>query len=82
MPFFVPRDAEPHRTGRHLPLPEAQLDRFLFKISVGYSKLDELATILDRTTGSSTPEDAESSSTVRASSRPSNSSSEAIVART
>src|SRR5437764_8518648 len=32
------------------PLPEAQLDRFLFKLVVGYSGRDELATIVDRTT--------------------------------
>jgi MoxR-like ATPase len=31
-------------------LPEAQLDRFLFKLVVGYSGRDELATIVDRTT--------------------------------
>ncbi|MCA9299495.1 MAG: MoxR family ATPase, partial [Phycisphaerales bacterium] len=38
------------------PLPEAQLDRFIFKITVGYSGLDDLMTILDRTTGTETPE--------------------------
>jgi MoxR-like ATPase len=32
------------------PLPEAQLDRFFFKLTVGYSSREELATILDRTT--------------------------------
>ena len=32
------------------PLPEAQLDRFLFKLVVGYSTREELGTILDRTT--------------------------------
>jgi len=32
------------------PLPEAQLDRFLFKLVVGYSGRDDLATIIDRTT--------------------------------
>ncbi len=32
------------------PLPEAQLDRFFFKLVVGYSSRDELATIVDRTT--------------------------------
>jgi MoxR-like ATPase len=31
-------------------LPEAQLDRFLFKLVVDYSGRDELATIIDRTT--------------------------------
>ena len=32
------------------PLPEAQLDRFFFKLVVGYSSREELNTILDRTT--------------------------------
>ncbi|MCA9207322.1 MAG: MoxR family ATPase, partial [Planctomycetales bacterium] len=32
------------------PLPEAQLDRFFFKLVVGYSGREELATIIDRTT--------------------------------
>ena len=32
------------------PLPEAQLDRFFFKLIVGYSGREELATIVDRTT--------------------------------
>ena len=32
------------------PLPEAQLDRFFFKLIVGYSTREELSTILDRTT--------------------------------
>jgi MoxR-like ATPase len=31
------------------------MDRFIFKINVGYSKLDELMTIMDRTTGTHTP---------------------------
>ncbi len=32
------------------PLPEAQLDRFFFKLVVNYSGREEMATILDRTT--------------------------------
>ena len=32
------------------PLPEAQLDRFFFKLLVGYSTREELSEILDRTT--------------------------------
>ncbi|MEN0111319.1 MAG: MoxR family ATPase, partial [Planctomycetota bacterium] len=32
------------------PLPEAQLDRFFFKLVVGYSGRDEMNEILDRTT--------------------------------
>ena len=34
------------------PLPEAQLDRFLFKIVVGYPEESEYREIIDRTTGS------------------------------
>ena len=33
------------------PLPEAQLDRFLFKIHVDFPDEDDLISILDRTTG-------------------------------
>ena len=32
------------------PLPEAQLDRFFFKLVVGYSNREELNTIVERTT--------------------------------
>jgi MoxR-like ATPase len=38
------------------PLPEAQLDRFLFKLVVGYSTRDELNVILDRTTRGDRPQ--------------------------
>jgi MoxR-like ATPase len=37
------------------PLPEAQLDRFFFKLLVRYPSSDELQTILDRTTTSEVP---------------------------
>ena len=37
------------------PLPEAQLDRFFFKLLVGYSDREELKTILDRTTTAHEP---------------------------
>ena len=37
------------------PLPEAQLDRFLFKIEMGMSSREELTAILSRTTGLETP---------------------------
>ena len=33
------------------PLPEAQLDRFLLKLVVGYPKEEEYGPILDRTIG-------------------------------
>lgn len=49
-PFFVLATQNPIEQEGTYPLPEAQLDRFLFKLNVGYSSRDELATILDRTT--------------------------------
>ena len=55
-PFFVLATQNPIEQEGTYPLPEAQLDRFIFKINVGYSQLDDLMTILDRTTGTKTPE--------------------------
>ena len=49
-PFFVMATQNPIEQEGTYPLPEAQLDRFLFKLIVGYSTRDELVTILDRTT--------------------------------
>jgi len=49
-PFFVLATQNPIEQEGTYPLPEAQLDRFLFKLVVGYSNKEELATILDRTT--------------------------------
>ncbi len=49
-PFFVLATQNPIEQEGTYPLPEAQLDRFLFKLIVGYSSRDELATILERTT--------------------------------
>jgi MoxR-like ATPase len=54
-PFLVMATQNPIEQEGTYPLPEAQLDRFLLKIVVGYSKLEELMTIIDRTTGGSTP---------------------------
>jgi MoxR-like ATPase len=53
-PFFVLATQNPIEQEGTYPLPEAQLDRFLFKLDVGYSSLDDLMTIMDRTTGSGT----------------------------
>ncbi len=55
-PFLVLATQNPIEQEGTYPLPEAQLDRFMFKLVVGYSQLDELLTILDRTTGQKTPE--------------------------
>ncbi|MCC6950554.1 MAG: MoxR family ATPase [Phycisphaerales bacterium] len=54
-PFIVLATQNPIEQEGTYPLPEAQLDRFLFKIVVGYSGLEDLMTILDRTTGAETP---------------------------
>ena len=49
-PFFVMATQNPIEQEGTYPLPEAQLDRFFFKLLVNYSGREELATILDRTT--------------------------------
>ncbi len=49
-PFFVMATQNPIEQEGTYPLPEAQLDRFLFKLNVGYSDRKELAEILNRTT--------------------------------
>ncbi|MEY4565553.1 MAG: hypothetical protein RLY14_523 [Planctomycetota bacterium] len=49
-PYFVLATQNPIEQEGTYPLPEAQLDRFLFKLVVGYSRREELSTIVDRTT--------------------------------
>src|SRR6266550_3800447 len=49
-PFFVMATQNPIEQEGTYPLPEAQLDRFFFKLVVGYSTREELGTIVDRTT--------------------------------
>jgi MoxR-like ATPase len=49
-PFMVLATQNPIEMEGTYPLPEAQLDRFLFKINVTYPSADELVTILDRNT--------------------------------
>ncbi|MFG0325651.1 MAG: AAA family ATPase [Phycisphaerales bacterium JB037] len=49
-PFFVMATQNPLEQEGTYPLPEAQLDRFLFKLQVGYSSRKELSEILNRTT--------------------------------
>jgi MoxR-like ATPase len=49
-PFFVLATQNPIEQEGTYPLPEAQLDRFLFKLNVGYSNRTELSEILRRTT--------------------------------
>jgi len=49
-PFFVMATQNPIEQEGTYPLPEAQLDRFFFKLTVDYSTRAEIATILERTT--------------------------------
>ena len=55
-PFFVMATQNPIEQEGTYPLPEAQLDRFFFKLVVGYCDRKELATIVDRTTRGETIE--------------------------
>ncbi|MEI8257161.1 MAG: MoxR family ATPase, partial [Deltaproteobacteria bacterium] len=50
-PFFVLATQNPLEMEGTYPLPEAQLDRFFFKLHVRFPDREELHTILDRTTG-------------------------------
>ena len=50
-PFFVLATQNPIELEGTYPLPEAQMDRFLFKVVIGAPKPDELREILSRTTG-------------------------------
>ena len=54
-PYFVLATQNPLEMEGTYPLPEAQLDRFLFKLEVGFPDREDLHAILDRTTGSETP---------------------------
>jgi len=54
-PFFVLATQNPIEMEGTYPLPEAQVDRFLFKVQVPASKLDELMEVIDRTTGKDGP---------------------------
>jgi MoxR-like ATPase len=54
-PFFVLATQNPLEMEGTYPLPEAQLDRFFFKLVVQYPDKQDLHTILDRTTADSAP---------------------------
>jgi MoxR-like ATPase len=54
-PFFVMATQNPIEQEGTYPLPEAQLDRFFFKLEVGYSSRRELSEILNRTTAGVQP---------------------------
>ncbi len=51
-PFFVLATQNPLEMEGTYPLPEAQLDRFFFKVNVPFPSANELVEILSRTTGS------------------------------
>jgi MoxR-like ATPase len=55
-PFFVLATQNPIEMEGTYPLPEAQLDRFMFKLLVGYPTLEQLGSIMDRTTGAQMPQ--------------------------
>ncbi len=50
-PFFVLATQNPIEQEGTYPLPEAQLDRFMFQISVGYPSAEEELAIMKATTG-------------------------------
>ena len=54
-PFFVLATQNPIEQEGTYPLPEAQLDRFMFELHVDYPSRAEEETIVERTTGDLTP---------------------------
>src|SRR5881227_1839482 len=53
-PFFVLATQNPIEQEGTYPLPEAQLDRFMFMVTVNYPSRDEELDVLKRTTGAET----------------------------
>ena len=54
-PFFVMATQNPIEMEGTYPLPEAQLDRFFFKVNVDLPSVGEMVEILGRTTGKESP---------------------------
>lgn len=54
-PFFVMATQNPLEMEGTYPLPEAQLDRFFFKVNVNMPNVAEMVEIMDRTTGKESP---------------------------
>jgi MoxR-like ATPase len=54
-PFFVLATQNPLEMEGTYPLPEAQLDRFLFKVLVPFPSEEDLVAIVERTTGLDSP---------------------------
>ncbi len=55
-PFFVLATQNPLEMEGTYPLPEAQLDRFFYKLKVSFPAREELHAIMDRTTHGTDPE--------------------------
>jgi len=55
-PFFVLATQNPIEQEGTYPLPEAQLDRFMFMVTVGYPEAEEELEVLKRTTGALEPD--------------------------
>ena len=55
-PFMVLATQNPIEMEGTYPLPEAQLDRFMLKLTADYPDASQLSRIIDRTTGESLPE--------------------------
>lgn len=55
-PFMVMATQNPIEMEGTYPLPEAQIDRFFFKLKVTFPDFDELRDIIDKTTENYTPE--------------------------
>jgi MoxR-like ATPase len=55
MPFFVLATQNPIELEGTYPLPEAQLDRFMFNVVIGYLSEDDEVTVVTRTTGADRP---------------------------
>src|SRR3989454_4146950 len=54
-PFFVLPTQNPIELEGTYPLPEAQLDRFMFHVVIGYLTGDDEATVVTQTTGTNIP---------------------------
>ena len=54
-PFFTMATQSPGEAEGTFPLPEKQLDRFMFNLRASFPSADELEQILDRTTEASSP---------------------------
>jgi MoxR-like ATPase len=55
LPFLVLATQNPLEQEGTYPLPEAQLDRFMLKVLVGYPSEEEMMQVIERTTTASTP---------------------------